>query len=65
MFLGRKKPPLVGDPGQRVQLLMEDGSHRIGFVAATGPLTSDSGEIIVRVALEEDTVTPSASDEAP
>ena len=54
MFWGRKKPPLVPDPGQRVELLLEDGSHRSGFVAATGPLTSDSGEIVVRVALEEE-----------
>jgi len=37
-----------------VELLLEDGSHRSGFVAATGPLTSDSGEIVVRVALEEE-----------
>ncbi len=54
MFWGRKKPPLVPDPGQRVELLLEDGSHRSGFVAASGPLTSDSGEIVVRVALEEE-----------
>ena len=37
-----------------MELLLEDGSHRSGFVAATGPLTSDSGEIVVRVALEEE-----------
>ena len=37
-----------------MQLLLEDGSHSSGFVAASGPLTSDSGEIIVRVALEEE-----------
>jgi hypothetical protein len=54
MFRGRKKPPLVPDPGQRVELLLEDGSQRSGFVAATGPLTSDSGEIVVRVALEDE-----------
>ncbi|MDQ3864045.1 MAG: hypothetical protein M3317_11205 [Actinomycetota bacterium] len=54
MFLERKKPPLVPDPGQRVELLLEDGSHKSGFVAASGPLTSDSGEIVVRVALEEE-----------
>ena len=54
MFLRRRQPPLVPDPGQRVELLLEDGSQRSGFVAATGPLTSDSGEIVVRVALEEE-----------
>jgi hypothetical protein len=53
MLLGRKRP-LVPDPGQRVELLLEDGSHRSGFVAATGPLISDSGQIVVRVALEEE-----------
>ena len=37
-----------------MELLLEDGSQRSGFVAATGPLTSDSGEIVVRVALEEE-----------
>ena len=37
-----------------MELLLENGSQRSGFVAATGPLTSDSGEIIVRVALEEE-----------
>ena len=52
--MGRKKPPLVPDPGQRVELLLEDGSHSSGFVAASGPLTSDSGEIVVRVALAEE-----------
>ena len=37
-----------------MELLLEDGSQRSGFVAATGPLTSDSGEIVVWVALEEE-----------
>ena len=37
-----------------MELLLEDGSHRSGFVAASGLLTSDSGEIVVRVALEEE-----------
>jgi hypothetical protein len=54
MVQGRKKLPLVPDPGQRVELLLEDGSQRSGFVATSGPLTSDSGEIVVRVALEEE-----------
>ena len=37
-----------------MELLLEDGSQRSGFVAASGPLTSDSGEIVVGVALEEE-----------
>jgi hypothetical protein len=51
MIFGRRKPPVVPDPGQRVKLLMLNGSRRSGFVAS-GLLTSDTGEIIVRVALE-------------
>jgi hypothetical protein len=54
MLLRRRQPPLVPDPGQRVELLLGDGSQRSGFVAASGPLTSESGEIVVRVALEEE-----------
>ena len=37
-----------------MELLLENGSQRSGFVAASGPLSSDSGEITVRVALEEE-----------
>ena len=37
-----------------MELLLEDGSHRSGFVAASEPLTSDSGKIVVWVALEEE-----------
>ena len=37
-----------------MELLLEDGAQKSGFVAASGPLTSDSGEIVVRVALAEE-----------
>ncbi len=37
-----------------MELLLEDGSQRNSFVAASGPLTSDGGEIVIRVALEEE-----------
>ena len=37
-----------------MELLLEDGSQRSGFVAASGLLTSDKGEIVVRVALAEE-----------
>lgn len=54
VFSGRKKPLLVPDPGQKVELITEDGSTRIGFRAVSGPLTSNTGEAVVRVATEEE-----------
>ena len=35
-------------------LLSEDGSRIEGFRAVSGPLTTDTGEIIIRVATEEE-----------
>ena len=54
MTFGKNRPPLVPDPGQRVLLLSEDGSHIEGFRAVSGPLTAETGEIIIRVATEEE-----------
>jgi hypothetical protein len=54
MTFGKNRPPLVPDPGQRVLLLSEDGSRIEGFRAVSGPLTTDTGEIIIRVAIEEE-----------
>ncbi len=54
MFSGRKKPLLVPDPGQKVELVTEDGATRNGFRAISGPLTSKTGEAVVRVATEEE-----------
>ena len=54
MTFGKNRPPLVPDPGQRVLLLSEDGSRIEGFRAVSGPLTTETGEIIIRVATEEE-----------
>ena len=48
MTFGKSRPPLVPDPGQRVVLLIE------GFRAVSGPLTTETGGIVIRVAIEEE-----------
>ncbi len=53
MTFGKKRPPLVPDPGQRVELLNENGTRRTGFRAVSGPLTTDKG-VVVRVATEQE-----------
>ena len=42
------------DPGQQVILLNEDGSVIEGFRAVTGPISSETGAIIIRVAIEQE-----------
>ena len=54
MTLGRGRPPLVPDPGQQVHLLNEDGSRIEGFRAVSGPMSTETGEIIIRVAIEQE-----------
>jgi hypothetical protein len=54
MTLSRGRPPLVPDPGQQVILLNEDGSTIEGFRAATGPISTETGAIIIRVATEQE-----------
>jgi hypothetical protein len=54
MTLGRGRPPLVPDPGQQVLLLSEDGSRLEGFRAVSGPMSTETGEIIIRVAIEQE-----------
>ena len=54
MTFGKSRPPLVPDPGQRVLLLSEDGSRIEGFRAVSGPITTETGGIIIRVAIEEE-----------
>jgi hypothetical protein len=54
MTFGKGRPPLVPDPGQQVLLLSEDGSRIEGFRAVSGPISTEAGAIIVRVALEEE-----------
>ena len=54
MTLGRGRPPLVPDPGQQVLLLNEDGSSIEGFRAVTGRISTETGAIIIRVAIEQE-----------
>ncbi len=54
MTFGKKRPPLVPDPGQRVDLLNEDGSRLQGFRAVSGPLTTEKGGVAIRVATEQE-----------
>jgi hypothetical protein len=54
MTFGKDRPPLVPDPGQQVFLISEDGSRIEGFRAVSGPLTTETGEVIIRVAIEEE-----------
>ena len=54
MTFGKSRPPLVPDPGQQVHLLSEDGSRIEGFRAVSGPLTTETGGIIIRVATVEE-----------
>ena len=49
-----KGPPRVPDPGQHVELRSEDGSWRRGFRAISQPSTSESGEVVVWVATEDE-----------
>jgi len=50
----KKKPRLVPDPGQRVVLLGADGPPQSRFRAISGPLTTDTGGVIVWVATEDE-----------
>jgi hypothetical protein len=49
-----KRPPCIPDPGQHVDLRTEDGSWRKGFRALSGPWTSDTGEVVIWVATEDE-----------
>jgi hypothetical protein len=49
-----KGPPRVPDPGQHVELRMEDGSWRRGFRAVSEPSTTEWGEVVVWVATEDE-----------
>jgi hypothetical protein len=46
--------PRVPDPGQHVELRMEDGSWRRGFRAVSEPSTTEWGELVVWVATEDE-----------
>lgn len=47
------KTPKVPDPGQRV-LLLQNGGWRVGYRAISEPITSETGEVVIMVAGEEE-----------
>ncbi len=49
-----ERPPRVPNPGQHVDLRMEDGSWREGFRALSGPWTAETGEVVIRGATEDE-----------
>ncbi len=49
-----KKPPRIPDPGQTVDLQMEDGSWREGFRALSAPSTAETGEVLIWVCTEDE-----------
>jgi len=44
----------VADPGEMVDLQMEDGSWREGFRALSAPSTAETGEVLVWVCPEDE-----------
>jgi hypothetical protein len=49
-----RKPAQVADPGEMVDLRMEDGSWREGFRALSAPSTAETGEVLVWVCTEDE-----------
>jgi hypothetical protein len=49
-----RRPALIPDPGQMVDLRMEDGSWRQGFRALSEPSTAETGEVIIWVCTEDE-----------
>lgn len=47
------KAPKVPDPGQRI-LLFENGEWCVGYRAVSGPITAETGEVVILVAREEE-----------
>ena len=46
-----RRPAQVADPGEMVDLQMEDGSWREGFRALSAPATAETGEVLVWVSV--------------
>jgi hypothetical protein len=53
-FLGKKKPLVVPEPGQRVRLRAGRGPWRGNFRAVSYPYTDEAGEVVIRVARESE-----------
>jgi hypothetical protein len=54
MTFGKKRPPLVPDPGQQVELVTENGETLQGFRAVSVPLSYERGGLVIWVATEEE-----------
>jgi hypothetical protein len=49
-----KRAPRIPDPGQYVDLRTENGAWRKGFRTLSEPWTADTGEVMIRVATEDE-----------
>jgi hypothetical protein len=49
-----RRPAQVADPGEMVDLRMEDGSWREGFRALSEPSTAERGEVLIWVCPEDE-----------
>jgi hypothetical protein len=49
-----RRPTQVANPGEMVDLRMEDGSWREGFRALSEPSTAETGEVIIWVCTEDE-----------
>ena len=50
----KRGPPRPPDPGEMVDLRMEDASWRQGFRALSEPSTAETGEVIIWVCTEDE-----------
>src|SRR5215207_4127731 len=49
-----RRPARIPDPGQMVDLQMEDASWREGFRALSEPSTAETGEVLIWVCTEDE-----------
>jgi polyisoprenyl-teichoic acid--peptidoglycan teichoic acid transferase len=49
-----RRPALIPDPGQMIDLQMEDGSWRQGFRGLSAPSTAETGEVLIWVCTEDE-----------
>src|SRR5215212_10018110 len=50
----RRRPARIPDPGQMVDLQMQDASWRQGFRALSAPSTAETGEVLIWVCTEDE-----------
>jgi hypothetical protein len=49
-----RRPPRIPDPGQHVDVRLEDGSWRRGFRAISEPSTAETGDVVIWVCTEDE-----------